>query len=384
MATATATAPLAQLQDLGQSVWVDFMSRQFVRNGELRRLIEVDGIRGVTSNPTIFEKAIGHSADYDDEIRRMAAGGADVDAIYRSLTVADIREALDLFRPVYDATDARDGYVSLEVSPRLAHDTGATVAEAKALWQELDRPNAMIKIPATREGIPAIEECLTAGLNVNVTLLFSVEAYGQVARAYLRALRRRADRGDDVARVASVASFFVSRIDAEADARMAAQMKKAVNSDRKFALGRLQGKLAIANAKNAYALFRSLFGGVDFAVLRAKGARPQRLLWASVGTKNPQYRDTIYVDELIGPETVSTMPPATYEAVKDHGRVRRSLAEATDDAQRLVERLPEVGIDYKELTDKLLRDGVASFADSFDQLMASIAAKRESMLARSA
>ncbi|HEX8203452.1 MAG TPA: transaldolase, partial [Isosphaeraceae bacterium] len=335
----------------------------------------------VTSNPTIFEKAIGHSADYDADIRRLVASGADEDAIYRELTVADIGAALDLFRPTYDRTGGYDGYVSLEVSPLLALDSAGTIAEAKALWGLLDRPNAMIKIPGTTECLPAIEEALVAGININVTLLFSVEAYERVARAFLRALRRRADAGQPLDRVASVASFFVSRIDSEVDKRIDAQLKSVTDPTRRAELEGLKGKAAIANAKNAYALYQDLFEGPDFAPLKAQGAQVQRLLWASVGTKNPSYPDTIYVDELIGPETVSTMPPATYDAVKDHGNVRPSLTDDTAGARQLLDRLAAAGIDFQDVTAQLLREGVASFSDAFAKLMNSIRGKREQLLA---
>jgi transaldolase len=382
MATVQAS-PLAAIQALGQSVWVDFMSRQFLENGELRRLIEEDHIQGVTSNPTIFEKAIAHSDDYDAEIRRAVAAGDDEDAIYQALTVADIRAALDLFRPTYDQTGARDGYVSLEVSPLLAHDAAATTKEAKLLWEKLGRPNAMIKIPGTEECLPAIEECLAAGININVTLLFSVAAYEAVARTYIRGLKRRAQSGQPVDRVASVASFFVSRIDTEVDKRIEAKLKAEADTARKAELAGLRGKIAVANARNAYAAYQRIFGSPDFADLKAKGARPQRVLWASVGTKNPNYSDTLYIDELIGPDTVSTMPPETFKAAKDHAHVRPSLTEDVEGARRAVERLGALGIDFNDVTDQLLREGVESFAKSFRSLMDSIKAKRAKLLAES-
>ena len=380
MATVQAS-PLAAIQALGQSIWIDFMSREFLDSGELRRRIEEDHIQGVTSNPTIFEKAIAHSSDYDEAIRRSVAAGEDEDAIYQALTVADIREALDLFRATYDACDGRDGFVSLEVSPLLAHDADATVREAKVLWENLGRPNAMIKIPGTTECLPAIEECLAAGININVTLLFSVAAYEAVAHTYIRALRRRAQAGQPVDRVASVASFFVSRIDTEVDKRIEARLKGESDPARKAELATLRGKLAIANARNAYAAYQRIFGSPEFADLRARGARPQRVLWASVGTKNPAYPDTLYIDELIGPDTVSTMPPATFEAAKDHAKVRPSLTEDVAGARRTVERLGALGIDFEDVTDQLLREGVESFAKSFRSLMDSIKAKRAKLLA---
>jgi transaldolase/glucose-6-phosphate isomerase len=375
-ATTTATSPLAALQALGQSVWLDFMGRKFVEGVELRRLIEEDDLRGVTSNPTIFEKAIGQSDEYASAFADLVRGGADDDAIYEGLTVADIRRALDLFRPVYDRTDALDGYVSLEVSPLLAHRTDATLSEARKLWRLLDRPNAMIKIPGTPEGLGAIEEALFDGLNVNVTLLFSVEAYDAVARAYIRALKRRAELGRPIDRVASVASFFVSRIDTEADRRIDARLRVEDNAGRRAVLQGLRGKAAIANAKDAFARYRSIFEGTEFAPLKAKGARVQRLLWASVGTKDPAYPDTLYIDELIGPDTVSTMPPATFAAFKDHGKVRPSLAEDPEGARATLRNLSELGINMDDVTAQLLREGVESFAKSFRSLMGTIAQRR--------
>lgn len=379
MATASASTPLSKLQAQKQSVWIDFMSRAFVRQGELARLIQEDGLQGATSNPTIFEKAIGHSSDYDDDTRRLVADGADVDTIYQNLVVADIQGALELFRPVYDRTDGLDGYVSLEVSPLLAHEREKTTAEAKHYWQRLDRPNAMIKIPGTAECVPAIEDSLADGLNINVTLLFSVEAYEAVAQAYVRALKRRLDAGQPVNHIASVASFFVSRIDTEVDARLDALIAKESDGGRKAQLEALKGKAAIANAKNAYAAFERIFSGPEWEALAAKGARVQRLLWASVGTKNPNYPDTLYIDELIGPDTVSTMPPDTYNAFRDHGRIvdQPTLTIEMAEALGIVAQLAEVGIDLNEVTDFLLKDGVEKFAQSFDDLYAAVRAKRE-------
>lgn len=379
MATASASTPLSKLQAQKQSVWIDFMSRAFVRQGELARLIEDDGLQGATSNPTIFEKAIGHSSDYDDDTRRLVADGADVDTIYQNLVVADIQGALELFRPVYDRTDGLDGYVSLEVSPLLAHEREKTTEEAKHYWQRLDRPNAMIKIPGTTECVPAIEDSLADGLNINVTLLFSVEAYEAVAQAYVRALKRRIDAGQPVDHIASVASFFVSRIDTEVDARLDALIAKESDEGRKAQLEALKGKAAIANAKNAYAAYERIFSGPEWEALAAKGARVQRLLWASVGTKNPNYPDTLYIDELIGPDTVSTMPPDTYNAFRDHGRIvdQPTLTTEMAEARGIVAQLAEVGINLNEVTDFLLKDGVEKFAQSFDDLYAAVRAKRE-------
>ena len=308
MATAT-NSPIAELQALGQSVWLDNISRGMLNKGELKQLIDDDGLQGVTSNPTIFEKAIGHSPDYDDEIKAAVAKGDDADAIYQTLTIADIQRALDLFRPLYDRTDGEHGFVSLEVSPYLAHKTDETIKEAKTLWDKLNRPNAMIKIPGTPEGVPAIEKTLTSGTNVNVTLLFSVDAYKKVAHAYIRALKARDDAGQPIDRIASVASFFISRIDVEVDKRIEAKLKDQTDPKKKEQLQSLLGKIAVANGKAAYQAYEEIFGSPEFLALKAKGAKVQRVLWASVGTKNPSYSDTLYIDELAGPDTVSTMPP---------------------------------------------------------------------------
>lgn len=377
MATATKTTPLAALQALGQSVWMDNISRKMLQTGQLQRWIDKDGLQGQTSNPTIFEKAIGHSTDYDDQFRDLVKQGADDDTVYNQLTGTDIRNALDMFRPVYDKTDGGDGFVSLEVSPLLAHDTDATRAEARRLWNMLDRPNAMIKIPGTPEGLDAIEDSLAAGININITLLFSVDAYEKVVHAYLRALNRRVQAGQAIDRIASVASFFVSRIDTETDKRIEAKLKTESDPGRKAALEGLLGKAAIANAKNAYAVFQRIFQGSEFTALKSKGAKFQRVLWASVSTKNPKYPDTMYVDELIGPHTVSTMPPETVEAFKDHGHARASLAEDMAGAKQRIARLHELGIDFDDVTAVLLKQGVESFAKSFEQLMDTIRKKRE-------
>jgi transaldolase len=379
MATATKT-PITELQALGQSVWLDNISREILDNGDLKKLIVEDGLQGVTSNPTIFDKAISHGQFYDEAVKKAVASGSDADAIYQTLTIADIQEALDLFRPLYDKTNGEHGFVSLEVSPYLAHDTKATEREAKELWAKLGRPNAMIKIPGTPEGLPAIEESLFSGINVNVTLLFSVEAYEAVAHAYVRALKRRDAAGLPVDRIASVASFFVSRIDSEVDKRIDAKLKAETDPAKTQALESLLGKIAIANAKNAYVVFQTIFEGPDFAPLRAKGAKVQRVLWASVGTKNPKYSDTLYIDELAGPDTVSTMPPATLDATRDHAKVRPSITEDVATARKQVDSLAGLGIDFKDVTDQLLREGVQSFSKSFDDLMAGIKSKREALL----
>lgn len=380
MSTAALETPLTKLQAQGQSVWIDFMSRSFVEGGALRRMIEEDGLQGATSNPTIFEKAIGQSRDYDEDLRRLVSGGADVDAIYADLAVHDIREALDLFRPVYDRTNGLDGYVSLEVSPTLAFDAEGTIREARHYWDLLGRPNTMIKIPGTRECLPAIEESLFQGININVTLLFSVEAYEAVARTYIRALERRAKAGLPVDRVASVASFFVSRIDTEVDARL--DKLAEAHPERRGEYEALKGQAAIANAKTAYLAYEKLYGVPEWKELQGLGARVQRLLWASVGTKNPKYKDTLYIDELIGPETVSTMPPATYEAFKDHGEVSTppALTRGLADAPAFLSRLEASGVDFRDVTDVLLKQGVESFSKSFEALLEAIRARREKLL----
>ncbi len=379
MATVS-TNPLAALQALGQSVWLDDISRKMLETGELKRLIGEDGLQGMTSNPSIFQKAIGSGNEYDEEVQSLVGLGNGIEAIYEDLTVADIRRALDEFRPVYDRTRGGDGFVSLEVSPLLAHDTTATIAEAKKLWGLLGRPNAMIKIPGTPEGLPAIEEALFSGLNVNITLLFSVEAYTAVAETYIKALKRRAEKGLPVDRIASVASFFVSRIDTEVDNRIEAKIKEAKDPGTKAKLEGLLGKVAIANAKNAYAVYQELFEGPEFAPLKAKGAHVQRVLWASVSTKNKKYPDTLYTDGLIGPETVSTMPMSAFEAFKDHGHASNTLLEGRAEATKVMADLASVGIDFKDVTDKLLRDGVKLFADAFHELFKAISEKRATIL----
>ncbi len=379
MATASTTS-LAALQALGTSVWLDDISRQMLHAGELTRLIEEDRLQGMTSNPSIFQKAISHGAEYDADVQLMVGEGDGVDAIYQALTVADIQAALDAFRPVYDRTDGYDGFVSLEVSPYLSNNTAGSIAEGKKLWGLLGRPNAMIKVPGTPEGLPAIEELLYSGINVNVTLLFSTEAYEAVAKTYIKALKRRVDAGLPVDRIASVASFFISRIDTEADKRIEAKIKETTDPAARAKLENLLGKVAIANGKNAYAIFEDLFHGPAFAALKAKGAKPQRVLWASVGTKNPKYPDTLYTAGLIGPETVSTMPRAAFDAFKDHGQAAPTLSQGRDEASALIGSLAGLGIDINSVTDKLLADGVKVFQDSFDELYAAIKEKQAKIL----
>ncbi len=354
------------LLDLGQSVWLDYLRRGMTRSGELQALID-DGLRGMTSNPTIFEQAIGGSTDYDADLRAVAATPASDLELFERLAVEDVRQAADLFRPVYDASAGADGFVSLEVSPTLARDTARTAAEARRLWGAVDRPNLMIKVPGTAEGWPAIERLLTEGINVNITLLFSLEHYRQVAEAYLRALEARLDGGQPIDRLASVASFFVSRVDSETDQRLEAAGGRMLE---------LRGKIAVANAQLAYAWFRELLRSPRWRRLADAGARPQRLLWASTGTKNAAYADVLYVDSLIGPDTINTLPPATLRLFEDHGTVRPTLSDDAGEARALMDRLAPGGVDFADVTRALEEDGIDKFAKSFETLLGVIAAKR--------
>ena len=362
--------PLKELAGQGQSIWLDYIRRNLLRSGELKRMVDEDGIRGVTSNPTIFEKAIAGSTDYDEALREMLAKDSKVEVgkLYEPLAIEDIQMAADVLRSVYDASGGDDGYVSLEVSPHLAHDTQGTISEAKRLRAAVNRPNLMIKVPGTPEGIPAIEQLIADGLNINVTLMFSMSHYEAVARAYLRGLERCANP----AGVASVASFFVSRVDTVVD--------KALESNGTPEAKALFGKIAVANSKVVYRRFLEIFHGEGFAALRQRGARVQRPLWASTGTKNPAYSDVLYVENLIGAETVNTLPPETLNAFHDHGKVRgATVREGLAEADAALARLPSLGIDLNAVTEKLQQDGVAAFAASFDQLMAALEKKRESM-----
>ncbi len=369
---------LRALQVFGQSVWLDYIRRSLITSGELRRLIDEDGLRGVTSNPAIFEKAIAGSSDYKDVLQApraqapRAQAPLDAKTLYETLAVRDIQDAADALRPVYEETSRRDGYVSLEVSPFLAHDTGGTLDEARRLWRAVGRDNLMIKVPATPEGVPAIQQLISEGINVNVTLLFAQEAYEQVADAYIAGLEKFAARGGDLKRVASVASFFISRIDTAVDALTAARLQATPNPREQGVLRGLTGKVAIANAKLTYHRYRELFSGRRWQPLADQGAQTQRLLWASTGTKNPNYRDVIYIEELIGPDTVNTVPPATFEAFRDHGRPRASLTEDVDAAFDTMAALAGVGISMKEVTDKLLTEGVQLFANAFEKLLKAV------------
>ena len=363
--------PLRALNAAGQSVWCDHIHRGMITTGGLANMIEADDLRGITSNPSIFDKAITSTHEYDEmlqkELRR--APGQSSRELFFSVAIEDIRDAADILRPVYDATDGVDGMISLEVSPDLAHDSDATVREAQDLWARLKRPNIMIKVPATIACLPAIEQLISEGMNINVTLLFSVERYEAVAAAYLRGLERRQEQGQSLERIASVASFFVSRVDAALDPLLAAKRPD------------LQGKLAIANAKLAYQRFKGIVASSRFAKLRAAGALPQRLLWASTSTKNPAYPELLYVETLIGPQTVNTMPPATYEAFRESGAVAQTLEEGVAEAREQIASLAGLGIDLDEITKRLEDEGVAIFAKSFDNLLHHLKSKAASLAA---
>ncbi|HUG15939.1 MAG TPA: bifunctional transaldolase/phosoglucose isomerase, partial [Thermomicrobiales bacterium] len=378
-----ASNPLQQLRDYGQSVWNDNLSRNLIRSGDLQRLIDENGVVGITSNPTIFDKAISGSADYDDQIRALVDAGRTTDEIYEALVVDDIQAAAGILRPIYEQTrnSSADGYVSLEVSPTLAHDTELTMRDARRLFARVDRPNVMIKIPGTPEGLPAIEQMLFEGLNINITLLFSLDAYRKVTEAYLRALERRATEGLPLDGIASVASFFVSRVDTEADKRLDAIIASDSDARRVANARALRGKLAVANARLAYVAFKEIFGSDRFKRLAEMGARVQRPLWASTSTKNPEYPDTLYVDELIGPHTVQTLAPASIDAFGDHGTLGYTLESDVDGARRVFSQLAAIGCSYDDITATLVREGVDSFAKSFEALLAGLDQKRRAFLA---
>jgi transaldolase len=364
--------PLKGLLSYGQSPWLDFIRRNILLNGDLKKMIQDDGLRGMTSNPAIFEKAIAGSDDYADIINAPATKSLDLKSIYEKIAIRDVQDAADIFRPVYDESKGRDGYVSLEVAPTLAYDTKATIEEARRLWKAVARPNVMIKVPGTTDGLPAIRQLLEEGININITLLFAQPVYEQVAEAYLAALEARAAKGQDLSRIASVASFFVSRIDTLVDSQIEAKLKSGADAKQKELLSSIEGKVAIANARLTYAKYGELFGGSRWKALAAKGAQTQRLLWASTSTKNPKYRDVLYVEELIGADTVDTIPPATFDAFRDHGKLRNSLTENLPAAQGTMNNLAKAGISMKEVTDKLVVDGVKLFEDAFLQLLAAI------------
>jgi len=368
------TNTIQQANAHGQSIWYDNIRRGMIDSGELQNLID-QGVTGLTANPTIFEKAISGSADYDAALLKLAGAGKSLNEVYEDLVISDIQSAADLLRPAYDRSDGVDGYASLEVNPHLASDTSGTVAEARRFFQALHRPNVLIKVPATPEGIPAIRQLIGEGINVNVTLIFGLDTYQQVQEAYISGLEQLAQRGGDLSQVASVASFFVSRVDTAVDHELS---RLAGNGSRD--LSDLMGRAAVANAKLAYRSFQETFGTQRFAALKLKGARVQRPLWASTGTKNPAYSDVLYVDTLIGPNTVNTMPDATLEAFLDHGQVSATVTQGVAEAQQAIRSLESAGVSLSAVTSKLLADGVKAFADSFDQLMGNIGGKRSVLL----
>ncbi len=368
-----AKSRLHELSERGQSVWIDYLSRDMLEQGELKRLMDEDAVVGVTSNPTIFQKAISQGNAYDEQLKELLQHETDPKEIFLQLAVRDVEAALDLLATVHEG-NAEDGYVSLEVDPTLADDTNGTYEEAIRLHEWIDRPNLYVKIPATQPGLQAIEDCIAAGRSINVTLIFSLQRYREVVDAYLRGLERLVEAGGDPAQVRSVASFFVSRVDTETDKRL-----EAIGTEEAL---ELRGKLAIANAKLAYEHYLQTFAGPRWEALEQKGALPQRCLWASTSTKNPAYRDVVYVEELIGPHTVDTMPEETIEAFQDHGEVRGdTVLEGVDEAHRLLEQLAAVGVDYDDVTDTLEREGVQKFADSFTELLEGVQAKRETIAA---
>jgi transaldolase len=365
--------PLQQLLDYGQSMWLDYIRRDLFTSGKLKQMIAEDGLRGMTSNPSIFEKAIADSSLYDDMLKTLAAR-KDLDATgrFEQLAIRDIQDAADVLRPVYEQSNFRDGFVSLEVSPYLALKTQETMDEARRLWKAANRENVMIKVPGTAEGLPAIRQLISEGININITLLFAQEVYEKVAEAYIAGLEDLATRGGNLKKMASVASFFISRIDTLIDSMLNDRLKKTTDATQQALLSSLLGKVAIANGKLTYQRYQRIFSGPRWESLAAKGAQTQRVLWASTSTKNPKYRDVIYIEELIGPDTVNTMPPATIEAFRDHGQLRNSLNEDVAGAQKVMDDLARAGISIKEVTDKLTEDGVKLFADAFGKLLSAV------------
>ncbi|HWY20997.1 MAG TPA: transaldolase [Candidatus Acidoferrum sp.] len=369
----TATSPVKELLNYGQSMWLDYIRRDLITSGKLKTMIEEDGLRGMTSNPSIFEKAIAESSLYDDMLKSLASRqDLDATARFEQIAIRDIQDAADVLRPVYESSKFRDGYVSLEVSPLLARKTQETIEEARRLWKAVNRENVMIKIPGTAEGLPAIRQAIGEGININVTLLFAQEVYEKVAEAHIAGLEDLSKRGGDLKRLASVASFFISRIDSLVDSMINEKLKTVTNGQEEAMLKSLLGKVAIANGKLTYLRYQRLFSGPRWQALAAQGAQTQRVLWASTSTKNPAYRDVMYVEELIGPDTVNTMPPATIDAFRDHGKLRNSLTEDVAGAQNVMDNLARTGISIKEVTTKLTDDGVKLFADAFNKLLAAV------------
>lgn len=367
--------PLLELKQLGQVVWLDSIRRGQIKSGELKNLIETDGLTGETANPSIFEKAIVGSSDYDEAIRQMADAKTPLE-IYETLAIQDVQMAADVFRPIYDQTQGADGFVSLEISPKLAHDTKGSIAEAERFFKALNRPNVFIKIPGTKEGVPAIEECLYRGININITLLFALQAYEDVAWAYIRALERRAAEGKPIERVASVASFFVSRIDTLADKLIEVELRSTTDVARRAKLNALEGKIGIANAQLAYQAFKRIFSDPRFVALQAKGARVQRPLWASTSTKDPRWSDILYVEALIGPQTINTLPLETINDYRDHGHPRLTIEQNVAGARQIFQNLAELGLDFDAITQQVLDEGVEKFDQALDQLLQSIETKR--------
>jgi len=374
------TSRLKALSEAGQGVWLDFVDRKFLKDGGLERLVDEDGLTGVTSNPSIFEKAMGHGDAYDEGLHAFLKDqpGATTIEAYESLAIADIQTAADSLRPVYDRLNGKDGYVSLEVSPYLANDTDGTIEEALRLWKAVDRPNLMIKVPGTEAGVPAIRALIEAGLNINVTLLFSIDAYQAVAEAWLAGLEARVESGEPIDRIASVASFFVSRIDAVMDRKIADL--EAAGDPRAAEAASLAGKIAIANARMAYAWYLDMIAGSRWTALKARGAMPQRLLWASTGVKNPDYSDVLYIETLIGPDTVNTVPPKTLDAFRDHGEVAETLAADQDEAKAVLDKAEALGLDLNSVTTQLVVEGVKAFSDAADTLLAAVDEKRRAFV----
>jgi len=372
---------LIGIRELGQSIWLDNLSRKLIRSGELKRFIEEDGVSGITSNPTIFQKAISGSEDYDASLLRMIGQGIrDEKELFLGLAIEDISAAAEMLWPVYRQTGGHDGFVSIEVSPDLAYDTEATISEARRIFSTVGRKNVLVKVPATRQGLPAIERLTGEGININVTLLFSVKRYEEVAEAYLRGLEKRAGQGESIDEIASVASFFVSRVDTLTDQLLESRISSSASQAEKERLADLLGKAAVANAKIAYHRYRSIFSDKRFLSLKGKGGCLQRILWGSTGTKNPKYSDIKYVEELIGPESVNTLPEATIDAFRDHGQAKVAITGNLEDSERVFRELRSAGIDIDEVTDRLEREGVKLFSDSFFALLGEIARKRDSFL----
>lgn len=368
--------PLQELQKFGQSVWLDYIRRDLITSGELKGLIDNDGLRGMTSNPSIFEKAIVGSNDYADFLGQLIGQGLSAGDIFERIAVRDIQDAADTLLPVYKSTNKRDGYVSLEVSPTLARDTQGTIEEARRLWKAVNRPNIMIKVPGTPEGVAPVRQLTSEGLNINITLLFAQDAYKKVAEAYIDGLEAAQKAGKDISGIASVASFFVSRIDTLADSMIDTELKNPGSPDREQLLRSLHGKVAIANAKQAYRFYQNLIASPRWKALAASGAQTQRLLWASTSTKNPKYRDVLYIEELIGPDTVNTIPPATMDAFRDHGVVRRTLDADLAAADSTMTNLEKAGISMQKVTDQLLDEAIKLFADAFAKLIAAVEQKK--------